>query len=115
MTEQLHQISIPGLPDGWRAVAWRYALKGECCFDKEIFVVTDIAKTDYPLLIIEKIKPRRIVLEETGEVNNKLNAPHRNIFDGVQIFTDEKADVCLKVIGEKIWREVVEQVNEETK
>lgn len=33
-TEQQHTISIPGLPEGWRAVAYRRPIDGEYFFDK---------------------------------------------------------------------------------
>lgn len=68
MTTEQHTITIPGLPDGWRAVAYRYPFnKDEYIFagDEVRFAMTfDFA---FKHLIIEKIKPRRIVLEETEE------------------------------------------------
>ena len=62
-----HEIEIEGLPEGWRAVAYRvpvdkieHVLTDDC----EIILVNNIR---FPCLIVEKISPRRIVLEETEE------------------------------------------------
>ena len=63
-----HEIEIPDLPEGWRAVAYRKPVNGRdhtLSDDDDPFLCMAI---DYPCLIVEKIKPRRIVLEETSEV-----------------------------------------------
>ena len=61
-----HEIKIKGLPDGWRAVAYRCPKSGEKFLieDETHTALMDMA---YPYLIVEKIQPRRIVLEETNE------------------------------------------------
>jgi len=65
-----HEIEIEGLPEGWRAVAYRLPKKSEQYFDPaKDLVIT--APADYyyqAYCIVEKIQPRRIVLEETDEV-----------------------------------------------
>lgn len=73
MTEQLHTISIPGLPDGWRAVAYRYPKEGEYFLWEMKPTLSECDYQEITHLIIEKIQPRRIVLEETGEDNMKLD------------------------------------------
>ena|SRR5690348_8378116 len=100
-----HQIEIEGLPDGWEAVAYRYIKKGDFYFDG---VTVEHANTDFdcPWLIVQKTKPRRIVLEETEE--------ERSVSYGDWFETDEglikqwdREDVgslgCFK-----IWRQVKE-------
>ena len=59
-----HEIEIPDLPEGWEPVAYRYGYKGETGFDKELFTI-DMEKSDYPLIIVRKKQPLRIVLEES--------------------------------------------------
>lgn len=66
-TEQKHLIDIPGLPEGWRAVAYRRPIEGEYFFDKNGGISLAGKDLYSSGLIIEKIKPRRVVLEETGE------------------------------------------------
>lgn len=64
-----HEIDVPELPEGWRAVAYRCPKKFEHYFDAEEKRLL-IAPLDHgsARLIVEKIKPRRIVLEETEEI-----------------------------------------------
>lgn len=61
------EIEIPGLPEGWKPVAYRPMKEGEHRFD---FGRVSLATSDTsaPYLIVEKIKPKRIILESTGEV-----------------------------------------------
>ena len=59
-------IEIEGLPEGWKAVAYRVPTNGETCWHQSFGIYT----VTVPLtqcFIVEKIKPRRIVLEETNE------------------------------------------------
>ena len=59
-------IEIEGLPEGWKAIAYRVP-KGNIEF---VFIENVIRKAkpqDKKCLIVEKIQPRRIVLEETNE------------------------------------------------
>lgn len=62
-----HEIEIPDLPDGWRAVAYREPKIGEHYLTE----IGDVSISNFNNcgelnLIIEKIKPRRIVFEYTG-------------------------------------------------
>lgn len=91
-----HKIDIEGLPEGWKVVAIRKPIKGEY-----IFHLDQISKyLDLPIgikvchIIVEKTKQRRIVLEETDELNPNY----------VPGFITE-----FKVLnGKRIWREVKE-------
>lgn len=94
MTQQT--IEVEGLPEGWKAVAYRrpypqeYILKSEGAMKVRI-------RGEQPWLIIEKIQSRRIVLEETEEDNglDKFGDPIEQQFgNGVVIYS------------EKIWKEV---------
>lgn len=67
-TEQLHTIKIDGLPDGWQAVEARIDTMSNVSYMGDDGNQYIIAK-----LKLEKIQPRRIVLEETGEDNMKLD------------------------------------------
>lgn len=62
-----HEIEIEGLPEGWRAVAWRRLKNGDHYLNDKGEIVRNEALIIFAL-IVEKIKPRRIVLEETDEV-----------------------------------------------
>ena len=59
-------IEIEGLPAGWKAVAYRVP-KGNIEFVFIENVVREAKPQDKKCLIVEKIQPRRIVLEETNE------------------------------------------------
>jgi len=96
-------IEIDGLPEGWSAVAYRHPLKGDAfLLENEIVEAYDNIKYSY--LIVEKIQPRRIVLEETDEDTNQI-----------QQYFEPGFSTTLK----KKWREVKEAdiplTNEEPK
>ena len=59
-------IEIEGLPEGWKAIAYRVP-KGNIEFVFIENVVRKAKPQDKKCLIVEKIQPRRIVLEETNE------------------------------------------------
>ena len=106
-TEQLHPISIPGLPDGWRAVAYRKPVsKGEKTISDHGEVINCIDEIngkvliDFPCLIIEKIQPRRIVLEETEECN---------VINRHGDYKDQYFDNGIIISDEKIWRVAEEE------
>lgn len=93
-----HEIEIEGLPEGWRAVEFRPPKNKESYFTPDGNIIS--ANHDYSLshLIVEKIKPRRIVLEETEEdANCELPQP---LTDGSYI--------GVMVYAHKIWRVVEE-------
>lgn len=61
-----HEIDIPGLPDGLRAVSYRPPLKGELYFHHGKIEQAPV-NLELDAIIIEKNLFRRIVLEETME------------------------------------------------
>ena len=97
-TEQKHTINIPGLPGGWRAVAYRRPISGEYYFYNDGIQQGKTGSGQF--LIVEKIKPRRIVLEETEEVNATL--------PGLTYEPQWFGSICLVNLP-KIWRLVEEE------
>ncbi len=96
---QLHTIAIEGLPEGWRAVAYR-SIRYD---DYYLFARNEIRRktkehSTGAYLIIEKIQTRRIVLEETEESSNGQCQ--------VLIRND---DVHLSVAAKKLYRVVKEE------
>lgn len=63
-------IEIEGLPEGWKAVAYRVP-KGNIEFVFIENMVREAKPQDKKCLIVEKIQPRRIVLEE--DINDNRN------------------------------------------
>lgn len=96
-----HEIEIPDLPEGWKAVAYGKVVWGEWYLtERGIVRRCECTGMQYPALIVEKIQPRRIVLEETEE-DNQIDG-HSGIFY-LQDFKD------IKLWNQpKIWREVKE-------
>ena len=65
-TERKHLIDIPGLPEGCRAVAYRIGEIDECCLDPRTGEILKLfLTTDVRVIVVEKIKPRRIVPNRT--------------------------------------------------
>jgi len=63
-----HEIEIEGLPEGWKAVAYRVpSIKKDEYTLSDDWDIVPAKGIKFPVLIIEKIRPRRIVLEETEE------------------------------------------------
>lgn len=92
-----HTIEIEGLPEGWKAVAIKLEeLEGS---DSEHAIY--IAK-----VIAEKIQPRRIVLEETGEERSVSYGDWYEDEDGNVINYLNKSFGTRKTY--KIWKEVKE-------
>ena len=91
-TEQKHTINIPGLPGGWRAVAYRRPISGEYYFYNDGIQQGKTGSGQF--LIVEKIKPRRVVLEETDEANIPSGTTYEPQWFG---------SVCM-VNQPKIWR-----------
>ena len=62
-----HEIEIPDLPEDWEAVAYKNPEVGEYYLGSGGI---KLAQTDfhYRWLIVRKKQPRRVVLEETGEI-----------------------------------------------
>lgn len=103
-TEQKHTISIPGLPEGWRAVAYRRPVFGEYYFYND-----DIQQGRTGLgqfLIVEKIKPCRIVLEELGHwhidsTEGYVLVPAGSLIDMIDIEETQPDWVLYKVVEEE--------------
>ena len=87
-------IEIEGLPEGWKAVAYRVP-KGNIEFVFIENVVRKAKPQDNKCLIVEKIQPRRIVLEETEE---KYLGCQTLYIDGTEIM----------IMTNKTWCEVKE-------
>ena len=106
MTDQLHtmnvkhSIEIPGLPEGWRAVAYRQPLIGEWYLSRMNKIRVAPYDLDESYIIIEKIQPRRIVLEETDDDNDK--------YENVRSFTNQVffGGKLILENQQKIWRVV---------
>ncbi len=90
MTEQT--IDVTGLPEGWRAVAYRRPISGEYYFYNDGIQHGKTGSGQF--LIVEKIKPRRVVLEETEEANIPSGTTYEPQWFG---------SVCM-VNQPKIWR-----------
>ena len=85
-------IEIEGLPEGWKAVAYRVP-KGNIEFVFIENVVREAKPQDKKCLIVEKC--RRIVLEETEEKHLGCQTLHID-------------DTEFMIMTDKVWREVKE-------
>ena len=94
MGEIEKMIEIEGLPEGWKAIAYRrpypqeYILKSEGAMKVRI-------RGEQPWLIIERIKPHRVVLEKTEEKHLGCQT----------LYID---DTEFMIMTDKVWREVKE-------
>ncbi len=88
-----YEIDIEGLPEGWKAVAYRIASNENVIDCGGVHFVTGTTK--FPCLIVEKIQPRRIVLEETEEKHLGCQT----------LYID---DTEFMIMTDKVWREVKE-------
>ena len=62
-----HEIEIPDFPEGWEAVAYRVPVEGEYYLGSSGVKLCE-SSFDTVWLIVRKKQPRRIVLEETGDI-----------------------------------------------
>ena len=92
-----HQIEIPDLPEGWEAVDYRVP-KGNIEFVFIENVVREAKPQDKKCLIVEKIQPRRIVLEETEEDTD--NSHNHTIY---------VKDITIDIYSDKLWKIVDEK------
>lgn len=99
MTQQT--IEIKGLPEGWKAVAYRAPIMSvDYVFDNHSNeVILCEWGTSFKSIIVEKIQPRKIVLEETDEVAS---------IHEFQAVGDDKGYPKILFKSDKIWREVKE-------
>lgn len=100
-----YEIEIPELPEGWKPVAYRNPKKDEWLLTLFGGLVQSEGAHPGLFLIVEKIKPRRIVLEDTGEVR-KPEAGEYTQYNGN--FTLCR-DPGLWRESYQIWREVKEE------
>jgi len=94
MTKQM--IEVEGLPEGYKAIAYRNPLDTDLCFlDGRIFT-GKMVDQGYEWLIIEKIKPREIRLVLTEEFRKvKCN----------EYYLDRKGNLaCWSIRGESIGK-----------
>lgn len=88
-----NEIDIPSLPPDWVPVAYRIPNDGERILsDKDGVLIAKCIR--FPCLIVQKTKPRRIVLEETEE--------NRDVMDDNELITVD--GLAVQVCGDKIWR-----------
>lgn len=98
-----YEIDIEGLPAGWKAVAYRIGVPGvEHTVDDDMIIRLCQKTMTFPVLIVEKIQPRRIVLEETGEFRKAVKGEFCEDENGL-IFSTQ---YDLSSREYKIWREV---------
>lgn len=101
-----YEIEIPGLPEGWKPIAYRPVKEGEHRFDYYGAVSKAASDSGASYLVVEKIKPKRIILEATGEVRRPEAGEYVRTKEGT---------FCLRKnpggwVGEyEIWREVKEE------
>ena len=93
MTKQTIEVEVP---EGWKVKEYRIPNKGDYFWHQNRVCVASSSFTDQRL-IIEKIQPRRIVLEETDQ---DLAYPLEQV---IRI-----GDTRLQIDSPKIWREVNE-------
>jgi hypothetical protein len=101
MTKQT--IEVEGLPEGWKAVAFRLPVTGEFYVSVGGEVITACRCSEQPRLIVEKIQPRRIVLEETTELNEK----YQSGFYATRLIAFKDGSINLYDM-KYLWREVKE-------
>ncbi len=95
-------IKIEDLPEGWRAIAFRKPKRGEHYIKSYGYMEIGRATVSAePRLIIEKIQPRRIVLEET----DRYHDPEDKSTWLEQVFCTS-GEAMVKIIDYKVWREV---------
>lgn len=98
-------IEVEGLPEGWKAVAYRIPEISDHVLgdDGEIWLVQ--TEQECKQLVVEKTQPRRIVLEETEEIMTREK-------EGYVLTDGERIDYINSGISisppHKIWREVKE-------
>lgn len=99
-----YEIEIEGLPEGWEPVGFRVPLGGEDIIDFNGDLIRVGNAYTQPRLIVRKKPPRRIVLEETGELRNA------NIGEWIEEKGSFSRWPCPKKSSAeyKIWREVKE-------
>ena len=91
MTKQTIEVEVP---EGWKVKEYRMPNKGDYFWHQNRVCVASSSFIDQRL-IIEKIQPRRIVLEETEEKHLGCQT----------LYID---DTEFMIMTDKVWREVKE-------
>jgi len=104
MTEKYDGIEIPGLPEGWKPVAYRNPKKGEWLLTLFGGLVQSEGAHPGLFLIVEKLKPKRIVLEYTGEIRRPEVGEYAQYGDSFTLCRDQDRWGC----EHEIWRKVKE-------
>ena len=100
MTKQTIEVEVP---EGWRVKEYRMPNKGDYFWHQNRVCVASSSFIDQRL-IIEKIQPRRVVLEETDEERSVSYGEWIEYEDGlIGQWPDEKYG---SNISYKVWREV---------
>jgi len=108
-----HEIEVPGLPEEWKPVAYRVPSIGEWVMFGNGVVRQVIQRynasgykcvEDKRRLVVEKIKPKRIVLECTGEVRRPEVGEYAQYGDSFTLCRDQDRWGC----EHEIWRKVKE-------
>lgn len=96
-----HTTKIEGLPEGWEPVAYRRPQRGEHYIERNANVCLAPYDCLDSFLILERIKPRRIVLEETNETRKAKPGEYYE-FQGLHFNNND-----YETMGAyNIWREV---------
>ena len=108
-----HEIEIDAvIPDGWKVVAFRPPKEGIdfvlICnmIDVPKVVMCDWGNPKNHYVIVEKIKPRRIVLEETDEYFKSGQSGYKLLKGSILCFVPSAYG---EDVSCKIWREVKEE------
>jgi len=100
-----YEIEIEGLPEGWKPVAYRRPVKNEHYLSNKGIEITSY-KLDNLWLTVERIKPRKIILEETTELMDV-----KNISQNIVLTNNVGNEVHFIIRSKYVWKEVKE--NEE--
>ena len=93
-------IEVEGLPEGYRGVSINIPTYGQSYWNGHNVCVAGTSTPGYAYLIIEKIQPLRIVLEETSDYNKEY---YSGLYE-TQVFSNG-----LRLRNQKhVWREVKE-------
>jgi len=99
-------IEVEGLPEGWKAVGYRVGRAGvEHTLDDSMKPMLCHECMTYPVLIVEKIQPRRIVLEETQETRELQEG---DFYESQAGYIHQWAWGHVSESKYKVWREVKE-------
>lgn len=101
-----YEIDIEGLPEGYKPVAYRSPKNGEYYFYTSEIYCSDSDGNSAEYLIVEKIQPRRIVLEETTELMD-IDYLYQNF-----IKNNDTDTAKISVQSKYVWREVKENKEE---